>query len=402
MRRWILGPMGVVALACGSGEAPPPSAVEPGPEALAPVTEPPKAVEPSAAASDSPCAGRAPCRLVQVRAVSGGGRVVELALEEAPGSEDPGAVADPCVEREWWLLREGATPALLLKACNDGYGASGIGEDSVEISETVLSWSRVGGAGLRWTEGGVVGLAPLRWIERSKSAFRGPGAGEQSLTWRVEDFEGKGELSVLTCAEEGDESAGGGSFRVIPEVEVADPSGWATADLSACSSPIDAERGYVLGEGAPDAHLRVVALKGGVLLVDVADEPDADDAIELWFGPEQDPLGGCVDTAASAEGWRVPLAASPPVQLSDAARAIEVERAESGRRLRVVLPGDAARLSVVYRDGANPAGLGSSDLRGPEARWLGESYAAGACVVEAGAWRAVPPVGPAEGAWMGG
>jgi hypothetical protein len=68
----------------------------------------------------------------------------------------------------------------------------------------------------------------------------------------------------------------------------------------------------------------------------------------------------------------------------------------------VVLPADAARLSVVYRDGSNPAGLSSSDLQKPEARWLGERHPAGSCAVEGGAWRAVPPAGPTEGAWMGG
>jgi hypothetical protein len=72
---------------------------------------------------------------------------------------------------EYWVI-EGNNPRQLLKLCNDGYGASGIGEDNVEISSNRFTHTQSGGSNDRWTETRTVQLSPPRTISFSSSSYR--------------------------------------------------------------------------------------------------------------------------------------------------------------------------------------------------------------------------------------
>lgn len=71
---------------------------------------------------------------------------------------------------EYWLLRPGGPPRLVLSLCNDGYGASGVGDDEVEIGDNRLVHTQAGGSAWRWEVTRTVRLAPLALLaERSCS-----------------------------------------------------------------------------------------------------------------------------------------------------------------------------------------------------------------------------------------
>ena len=71
---------------------------------------------------------------------------------------------------EYWLMRPGELPRLVLALCNDGYGASGVGDDEVQIGDNRLVHTQVGGSAWRWEVTRTVRLAPLAVLaERSCS-----------------------------------------------------------------------------------------------------------------------------------------------------------------------------------------------------------------------------------------
>jgi len=72
--------------------------------------------------------------------------VVELSLGKRDPEEGP-----ECEQREWWLRRPDKSVVKLLEACNDGYGAAGVGEEDVSVGENRFVHERSGGSSWRWT-----------------------------------------------------------------------------------------------------------------------------------------------------------------------------------------------------------------------------------------------------------
>jgi hypothetical protein len=107
---------------------------------------------PPAAGAD-PCAGRAPCAVAARHPA--GGRLEVVQLELGPDPERG------CPQVVWGRLGDGP-PLRLLALCNDGYGASGVGEDSVEVKPGELIHSQYGGSAWRWSTTRRIGLSPHR------------------------------------------------------------------------------------------------------------------------------------------------------------------------------------------------------------------------------------------------
>jgi hypothetical protein len=81
------------------------------------------------------------------------------ALADRRDNEVLGAEYDGCTNIEVWLLSDGtrgvAREKLLGEACNDGYGASGVGEDTFTFDEKgTFAHSRYGGSAWRWSHRG--------------------------------------------------------------------------------------------------------------------------------------------------------------------------------------------------------------------------------------------------------
>src|SRR6185312_900725 len=73
--------------------------------------------------------------------------------DDAP---DEGCIAGDYETRdggvEYWLLEGSEPPRLLLRLCNDGYGAAGVGEDEVTVAENRFVHRQYGGSASRWEE----------------------------------------------------------------------------------------------------------------------------------------------------------------------------------------------------------------------------------------------------------
>ena len=62
---------------------------------------------------------------------------------------------------------------MLTEACNNGYGAAGVGEDDVSVDADTKTFTRgqSGGSNWRWEETTTLGLDPFRVVSDGKSTF---------------------------------------------------------------------------------------------------------------------------------------------------------------------------------------------------------------------------------------
>ena len=86
---------------------------------------------------------------------------------------------------EYWLL--GAKPVQLLALCDDGYGAAGVGEDTVTFAPNRMTHEQAGGSADRWSNTTVYTLSPFRAISTDGCSFNdtGPNTGTETRTDEV-------------------------------------------------------------------------------------------------------------------------------------------------------------------------------------------------------------------------
>lgn len=72
---------------------------------------------------------------------------------------------------EYWLVEGAQPPKRILKFCNDGYGAAGVGEDDVSVANGILIHQRVGGSAWRWDSTTKYTLSPWRAISERDCSF---------------------------------------------------------------------------------------------------------------------------------------------------------------------------------------------------------------------------------------
>lgn len=70
---------------------------------------------------------------------------------------------------EYWLL--GAKPVQVLALCNDGYGASGVGDDTVTFANNRMTHDQNGGSAWRWSGTTVYTLSPFRAVSTDSCSF---------------------------------------------------------------------------------------------------------------------------------------------------------------------------------------------------------------------------------------
>ena len=101
---------------------------------------------------------------------------VHLGLAEAPDPQFPchnneGTANDG--GQEYWLVEGTAKPHLLLKLCNDGYGAAGVGEDEITIGDNRFTHFQAGGSNDRWETTETIRLSPQTCCASTSCGFRG-------------------------------------------------------------------------------------------------------------------------------------------------------------------------------------------------------------------------------------
>ena len=156
------------------------------------------------------CAGRTPCRHVshQYAGTDPLGldlQVVELLLSDTEESEARGpAYGGECAPFEWHVVRYDADEKLaghrkLLELCNDGYGASGVGDDRVEVSDNRLVHDQMGGSSWRWSQGQAVQLWPERVLEEWTGSWRSPMGHTQETRWSWVSRSGWQSVELVSC-----------------------------------------------------------------------------------------------------------------------------------------------------------------------------------------------------------
>ena len=75
--------------------------------------------------------------------------------------------------QEYWLVEGASAPHLLLKLCNDGYGAAGVGVDEITIGDNRFTHFQAGGSNDRWETTDTIRLAPQTLLRVESCGFRG-------------------------------------------------------------------------------------------------------------------------------------------------------------------------------------------------------------------------------------
>lgn len=309
------------------------------------------------------CGARKPCTLVkatpagkdaQGRALT----VVELNLgPKNPDSDEP-ATCRPYA-REFWLRTAGVARARRVFAlCNDGYGASGVGEDEIKIEPNRMLHAQYGGSAWRWHEKRTISLAPLRVLSEESCSYHNVNIGYSVTRFDWQRLAGERHWYPQAC-KDGDKRADDNARpdwcdarratqhqALIPRLDGAMPAG-ALAHLGSCAAAFDeaGQRGYVVF-GAPrtgGADLRTLMTSGRDLVVSVTDTAFAagaaswvnDDHIEIWIGTDQSGLS-CNDSKFKLAQWAIGLdgkvhhgagdMAGPPEVVARTARAVAGRR----------------------------------------------------------------------------
>lgn len=338
---------------------------------------------PSATApSQDPCRGRSPCRVDQRHAAgrSAAGHamvVLEVSLGE---SRDDEAYSRACERREAWLVHEGPgapPPRLLLEACNDGYGASGVGEDTIEVSDNLFVHSRMGGSAWRWLETTRVRLDPPAVVGEAWGswwALSDAHAAESSTDYV--DFRNETTLQVPRCNADGQLPEGPDREVIevasepvpslaLPPRLVADPiAELAGVHFAACALRL------AHADGAADLRLAaVIDAPSKTLFVEVEDDATSPgDRLRVWTAMEAVDAGThCAEPrpsqsfALDAEGRFVGKPAST------VATRIEVAPSPDGRRrtYRITLASLPEAMTIGYVDAdpkEQPTTLASSPV----------------------------------------
>ncbi len=268
---------------------------------------------------------------------------------------------------------QAAAPKEVARFCNDGYGASGVGEDAWEVKHGRLIISTNGGSNWRWAASKTVDLASSVITSEGSYSFFGTNPNsshDQSLDY--EKMAVVDERSVWRCGEPEDTVAAFKSLS-IPRLDL--PSlfsdeGWRTNSLGECSTQLDSTgaAGFVIhGEKstASDSSMKVVA-HGNIIFVEVMDDqliPSASgnwihgDHLELWVSPEGPPTMeiDCVDLSHKGRSWQWGIDAltgtiheaygKPAVKLL-----AEQVAFDGGVRFKIALPADTKAVTVIYSD----------------------------------------------------
>lgn len=376
------------------------------------------------------CDGRPGC---QVKVTSAGlgkdghpVRVIELTFERAP--QGTWAEGIECLDGWRELYVDGGGEATeLLELCNDGYGASGIGEDEVEVGDNSLSHSQVGGSSWRWGQTDVYQLQPLRELRQAWDGYWALGLNYETGSWDWTNWsQGDIEWWSPACKADGDIPEPGpgdppeeeiNRAVLIPRLEAtALPAGTYDVSPGTCAATLSAEngRGFVVwgdaeAAAADAAWVKLLTVEPDLLYVAVRTQRIAaggktwlsDDHIEIWQSPTVSYYDACLTGKAKAEQWAVRLIDSAVFPAEGKPRAMPQVLARSSSvdsgggvivSMTLKLAQPLENLSVVFSKGDGTSKqlwlLASSALRFGQAASLGSTFAvpatAATCIVDEG------------------
>jgi hypothetical protein len=155
----------------------------------------------NAAQKSAICTTRATCtirKIYDAGKTSAGDAISVAEIHLGLKDKLPDATDEGCREEdgandggvEYWLLGGAQAPKLILQLCNDGYGASGVGEDEVTVKDNLLMHRQAGGSRDRWEFTTRYMLTPLQVVGRRECSYddlgETPGDGMQTdIDFRV-------------------------------------------------------------------------------------------------------------------------------------------------------------------------------------------------------------------------
>lgn len=272
------------------------------------------------------CAGRSPCRVVDVRdagsdAAGSRLRAVELALfppdhPHADGS--PAYLGDECARFEWvsWIAPVRGSPRTeeLTQICNDGYGASGIGDDTIEVAPNRFTHMRMGGSSWRWSESKIMSLSPRRLLASSDDSYWANGDNQASHEFDYEHFHARGSWFAPLCnAPSHSEEDRPATFDWDAIAAVAVSQDIMTAitrgemRLGGCALELRGAPTAGAQGGAPRHWLRALLVNDGTLVIEVSRaDADAHGFVEIYLRDHDRP-DTCAETVHKPEVLRVDL-----------------------------------------------------------------------------------------------
>lgn len=260
-----------------------------------------------ALAHADPCAGLSPCTVVETLP-GASGKVVHVVQSATAERLDAGR-SEPCVTHRFVWQPTTGPERVVLTVCNDGYGASGIGEDVVRLTGDRFTHTQVGGSAWRWSNERVIDLSGPRLVSEGSSSSHFTTGTE--IAWSWDGFAGTSETSFEVC---GSEAPGSVRSRLIPAVSAIGGWDWKTQGLGPCSVAIDSRDGPIV-HGTPgeanDARLSAVVV-GDALYIEVRDDRWVKaakswviaDHVEIWVRTEA--IEGCVAKHPALQ-WGVSL-----------------------------------------------------------------------------------------------
>lgn len=303
-----------------------------------------------------------------------------------------------CTPEEYWLI-EGDNARPLLALCNNGYGASGIGEDTITVEGNLFTHAQYGGSAWRWERTSILELSPLRLLSQSEITFHALREQLQHQTeWNWNTFSGTSIATLPSCDESGepdDTDYEGDDVHgvLIPKValpQVFRERDWSKTSLGTCSADAAFTTFGVAGEKG-DGALKVVASTFGELFIEVIDDTFVSnqtkwilgDHIELWLADSTGvPWESCVGShtgSAVQYGIDVPSGVVHPAYGNPTSK-LPVEVAKDGAtiRVKVKLPHSYDAVTVVYSDSDDGKKqkrlIGTSELRFAQTPTLGSFY----------------------------
>jgi hypothetical protein len=350
----------------------------------------------SAATTIAPCEGDVRCRVVARTAAGTDERGAALfVIETSRGSQsiETGAPTDdpdePSCELHEYHLERAGTFERVLSICNDGYGAAGVGEDTVTVEANRLVHEQSGGSAWRWATHSEEQLAPRRLLATSASGYWNLGPNTEDRHFDVAAFRGRVSWYSPACGSEEAESGEmddvpAGAMRaylLLPIVELDPGFDPATTRVAACGTRIDAtEASSFLLSGtrgeADDAWLEIVATRGHEVIVLVHDDlfVAGGDRLTVHVGPSAPSyMEHCVEP--TNDHVSVVFDASSGAVLEGDATAIgaRMGHAVEGRSVRFSMP-EGGAVTVTYTD-ADALGVertfATSELRDGDTHSLG-------------------------------
>ena len=229
------------------------------------------------------CRGRTSCKIIKsypAGKTQNGNQLRVIELDLGPKSAD-GTIRCRPYRREFWRVvgpanRVGARRMLSL--CNDGYGASGVGEDQITVTSNKMIHHQNGGSAWRWDVKRTVSLDPLRVLKVETCSFHNISVGFEMTFWDWRTFRGRQIMKFKPGTGNDDMGCSPDQathrFPVIPWFRKGIALAPAAAPaIGSCGLEIrgDGSRGFVVqgvkAPGGKGSRLRVLALGDRTLLI---------------------------------------------------------------------------------------------------------------------------------------